>query len=447
MNFIPNYNQFIEMFGLNPDQFEDRPSAVETEDVFDVFTIHHVWLKQRADRRKCPHCKCETPIVVKGHYDTCREVQQGGAVTQMLHITMTRFKCKACGKSFTIPLTGIAPYAKLTSQTVDSIILDCCQLLSFSAVARRYHISDSEVASLFDDWFKRVPGRLPPRIMCIDEIKVRTDKAKLKSPYVCVTYDWERREIVEIYPSRRLPHLREEFGKIPEKDRKRVKYFVSDMYDGYATARREFFPDSIHIIDLFHVVKLLTEAVTKLRAHAMSTHDKGTAEYAFMKKHWRLFLTPMRKVPDKLFEHRGDGVCEPYADMIIRCCHLSAPLWDAYAALQELLTYNLYPDFASALSFVERIVARLLASESSLLNTVGRTYRHWANEIANGMALSQTHGKRFSNAVAEGMNNKLSSLRKISMGLSNFERFRKRALLIFDYYPKLGTMILKGKWK
>ena len=72
--------------------------------------------------------------------------------------------------------------------------------------------------------------------------------------------------------------------------------------------------------------------------------------------------------------------------------------------------------------FGDGIVSKLEGTQSALLRTVAMTYRHWRNEITNGMARDQTLGKRVSNAVAEGNNNKLKSLKNLSNGLTNFAR-------------------------
>lgn len=53
------------------------------------------------------------------------------------------------------------------------------------------------------------------------------------SPYCCILYDHNKREIVDIIKSRQLPYLNEYFNAIPGSERNNVKYFVSDMYDGY----------------------------------------------------------------------------------------------------------------------------------------------------------------------------------------------------------------------
>ena len=107
-------------------------------------------------------------------------------------------------------------------------------------------------------------------------------------------------------------------------------------------------------------------------------------------------------------------------------------LWGAWDILQELYRWNDNADFASALAFVERISKRLTGSGSPLLGAVGKAYWHWRVEIANGFARTQS-GRRFSNGIAEGLNNQIKSLKKISNGCLSFDRFRKRILLILTY--------------
>ena len=84
---------------------------------------------------------------------------------------------------------------------------------------------------------------------------------------------------------------------------------------------------------------------------------------------------------------------------------------------------------------MERISKRLTGSGSPLLEAVGKAYWHWRVEIANGFARTQA-GRRFSNGVAEGLNNRIKTLKKISNGCLNFERFRKRVLLTMTYSRK-----------
>jgi len=75
---------------------------------------------------------------------------------------------------------------------------------------------------------------------------------------------------------------------------------------------------------------------------------------------------------------------------------------------------------------------RLIHSNNEILEKVGRTYLKWKEEITNAFSLEATQMK-LTNATAEGMNSHIKSLIKSAYGYENFERFRKRILLIHKY--------------
>ena len=45
------------------------------------------------------------------------------------------------------------------------------------------------------------------------------------------------------------------------------------MYDGYKYIHDIYFPDSIHIIDTFHFVRLFTEAFNRIRIRIMKSYS------------------------------------------------------------------------------------------------------------------------------------------------------------------------------
>ncbi len=59
----------------------------------------------------------------------------------------------------------------------------------------------------------------------------------------------------------------------------------------------------------------------------------------------------------------------------------------------------------------------------------------WHVEITNGMAAND-EGKRFSNSVAEGLNSRTKTLKKISNGCLSLSSLRKRVLPIMTYRKK-----------
>ena len=66
---------------------------------------------------------------------------------------------------------------------------------------------------------------------------------------------------------------------------------------------------------------------------------------------------------------------------------------------------------------------------------VSNTFYKQRHEIANSFARNAT-GYNISNGIAENMNNHIATIIKIAYGYSNYERFRKRVLLICKYNKK-----------
>ena len=121
-----------------------------------------------------------------------------------------------------------------------------------------------------------------------------------------------------------------------------------------------------------------------------------------------------------------------YDELLKRCIRLNPSLWSAHNTLQDLLNYQLKYTFDEALGFVQRISSNLLNCESPIIKEVGRSYHKWRVEIANAFSKTQNN-IRYHNGVAENINNHLKSITKAAYGYRNFERFRKRSMLILTY--------------
>jgi len=418
-----NFNTILYRFGIDPDCFineERQPIMTGCGFIYEI--------RQRTDVRVCPRCGS-----VNAHIHdhdiveiSCTETDH---IKDTLRIVKTRFKCIDCYKTYTMPINGIDVKTKMSNQVINFIVNDFTKILSFAAIGRRYDISTQRVMQIFDDKIAFIPrGRLPIAL-CIDEIGFNGDN---DSAYCCVLYDHNNRELVDIIKSRQLPYLNEYFSKIPENERNSVKFFVSDMYNGYRNICKHYFKYALHIVDLFHVVKLLTEAVNRIRYKHVKDIEDSTPYISFMKTHWRLFLCRQDKIPDKWYSPQGYGYSIHYTDMVFDCIKKYNDLLVGYNILQDLYKYNRNDTFQESLNFVDYISDRLINSGYEILSDVGNSYHKWRIEIADGLAKNQT-GRYYSNGIAESINNNLKTLIKVSYGYHNFERFRKRAMLISRY--------------
>ena len=212
-----------------------------------------------------------------------------------------------------------------------------------------------------------------------------------------------------------------------------MKFFVSDMYDAYATVHRRFFPSSVHVIDLFHIITQLTNAVNRIRTIAMNNEeDKKNMYYRFMKTHWNQFLCRKERIKNVFYTPKDQERSFHYTDMVFDCAKRHPELLNAYNILQDLFHYHQVDTYQEALDFISYISQRLISSGNALLVSVGMTYLKWKHGIASSFARSQ-NSIHITNAIAENMNNHLKTILKAAYGYNNFDRFRKRALLILTY--------------
>ena len=419
-------NTFLMRLGLDPEQFElsqDGPEYVDGRWVYRAET------RTDAEHRRCPTCHGYDSVVVHDWRNRSVRCHMGDGPSDVVVVAKARFLCRRCGRTFTPKLKGVRRYAALSDSTESALRDAFVGKESFLSIAHRFDVSHGYCIQLFDRFFPAVPGRPLPRVLCIDEVLFRDG---IQGKYPAVLYDFDRREVVEVVRSRQRGWLEDWFAKVPKGQRDAVRWFVSDMYDEYARVARRFLPNAVHVVDLFHVVKLLSEAVKRLRTNLMNSLPRDSPEYGFMKSKWRLFQTRESRIPAKWYSHAGTGLAFPYHEILLMCLRASPQLWEGWSCLQEVLRWHVYPTWTDAAAFVDRISAKLLGSGSPLLESVGRSYRKWRAQIANGLAKNQM-GVRLSNGVAEGLNNQIKTLKKIANGCTNFDRFRKRVLLCLTY--------------
>ena len=68
-----------------------------------------------------------------------------------------------------------------------------------------------------------------------------------------------------------------------------------------------------------------------------------------------------------------------------------------------------------------------------MMYLVLKLYREATEYLVENAFTKEARENKLTNASAEGMNNKIKTMTKIAHGYMNFDRFRKRILLIYKY--------------
>lgn len=417
-----NYNTILFRCGLSPESFKN----FEHNPIIDDNGVTYYVEQITTNNKTCPYCNKEEKVIIHDYYYSKINITENDNYPEFLKIKRVRYKCKNCNLSFVPPIVGIPKGDTISIKVKTDIYYDFKKAMTFKQIANNYKVSQTTIFNVFDELVLDVPRASMPEILCIDEFKFSKD---VDQKYCVALTNFKTGKIVDVIKNRKLDYLIEYFSSIDEKERNNVKYFVSDMYDQYATIKERFFPDAIHVIDLFHIIKQLTEAINSIRVDVMKTTFKGTPENYFFKNYWKLFLCSRVKIPYKTYTQKKTNITYAIPDLFEACLALDKDLLEGYSILQDILLTKNFENVDTGTKFIENISYNLEFTGNPKLISVGKTYTKWKKEIINAF-LPETRKQRITNGKAEGNNNFIKTLIKISYGCKNFDRMRKRILLI-----------------
>lgn len=423
-SFHMDFNTTLLRFGLDSSNFVNKPvNVIRTNNDF-IYEVEEDYKKQI-----CPKCNHQY-MFVHGYKWMTIKLSTTLNVKEHLRVKRIRYMCPHCHRTHTFSLKGIERNKTISNFVLTAIKNEFYEIQSFTTIANRYDVSLQTIINIFDEYTKVMPRRPLPEYLCIDEKHFEGDS---DGKYCVVLSDFFTGEVIDVLPNRQMPYLDEYFNNISQRERNNVKVFISDMYEGYSTVKNRYFPKAMFVVDLFHVIKLLTNAVNKIR---IRTYNQialdDTIERHFMKTNWRYFLMDQYKINKNEYHSKKFDMYLSYGEIILRCIRMNMVFWDGYNVLQELLHYDKYETWDEANKFMNRIIAKLNASGDELLGKIAITYQRWKIGILNGLARNQT-GRRFSNAIAENNNSHIQKVIDVAYGYGNFRRFRAKVMLVLTY--------------
>lgn len=108
--------------------------------------------------------------------------------------------------------------------------------------------------------------------------------------------DGEKAKIKDILVNRQKITIEKYFLSFKKEARKKVEFFVSDMYDTYINTAKKYFTNSKIIIDRFHTKRLMVNCVRNKRIQIMKKYPKYTYQYRVFRKFKNLLLKRYEQV-------------------------------------------------------------------------------------------------------------------------------------------------------
>jgi transposase len=219
--------------------------------------------------------------------------------------------------------------------------------------------------------------------------------------------------VLDILPDRSQASLETWFEQRGEAWCEQVETCCADMWDAYHRVARAKLPHVRCVVDRFHVMKNLTDAVTKARRTIQNQADEPTKETL---KGGRWLLV-------KHAEHLTSDEQTRLEAMLA----VSPALKTCYDLKESFRTwFEQSPDRQTADKRLLEWQAQAKATGLRSLQAFVNTLNNWREGILNYF------DGRHSNGFAEGVNLKIKLLNRRGFGYRNFAHFRLHILVAFD---------------
>jgi len=231
--------------------------------------------------------------------------------------------------------------------------------------------------------------------------------------YVLVISAPELGLVLDVLPDRNKATLEKWLDERGKAWCEAVEVACSDMWDAYQNVAAEKLPNARRIVDRFHVMKNLNEALTKARRAIQKEADEDTKERL---KGCRWLLVKNKENLKAEEQQKLRTMLE--ASPELKACY------EFKEAFRDLFNQEL--DYQSAEERLLDWVARVEASSFRALQSFVKTLRNWWQPILNYFV------GRHNNGFAEGVNLKIRMLNRRGYGYHNFNSFRLHVLVAFD---------------
>ena len=348
-----------------------------------------------------------------------------------------RFVCPKCGKTH----MEDNPFCSENNRISDKTVLSILEFLKrynnpFRAAANYFHLSTTEIIKIFDKYCQMERNKFT-RVMCFDEIYF---SRKRKKKYVLIIINFFNRAIIDVLKDRDKSTLSSYLRKIDVEERNRVLYVCIDMNDNYRDLLSVYFHNAFIVVDSFHVVKHIGEALDDVRKKVMRRFEdnKKSDEYYLLKyKDGLLYIEDSlsNEYKEPKYRHHFHYLYSDY-EMLNMMLSLDSDLDKAYELYHSYIRFNNtdYDNPFDSLADLNEIINDFKLSNIEEFIKLADMLNNWKAEIVNSFA--KVNGTRVSNGPIEGRNSLIKKILKIANGYTNFKRFRNRVIYCLNTLAK-----------
>ena len=375
-------------------------------------------VESNSKKAACPRCHKISSRIHQNHYSLIKDIPWGKKEV-FLRVNRRQFKCEKCSKPFSEELDFVRKRQKHTLRYAQHITEQVVNS-DLKSVAERNNLTESEVETMIKQMSQKI---LPISLknlkrLGIDEISLVKGQGK----FIIVLVDLDTGKLIGLVEERKSKTLQEYLESWGKDILNQIEEVSIDLYKMYKIVIEKKCPKAVITADRFHVTKILNQELNQARID-----QKKTAKSLEIKQREKLFSTLKggKYVLLKRERDLSDQQKEKLLDM-----KNASPQLEVMHQLKEEFT-EIFDNSKNLGEGTLKLVNWLLKANSFFPKTV-RTIRNWFGEIVGYFE------KRTTNAVVEGINNRLKVLKRCGFGFRNINNFKNRALLFWHLTNSLA---------
>ena len=361
----------------------------------------------------CPDCGSQCPIADRGPERRWRHLDTMQFCTQLVAQT-PRANCSACGvKTTTVPWAEKGSRFTLMFEAFAVDVLNACGNV----------VKASQLLGLGWDAVHRIMERAVQRGVACREIenieRVGMDEKSFRrgQQYISLLNDLDQGRVLDVVEGRKEENadtLWEGLGK----GREKVKAVAIDMWRAFIKSASKNAPQADIVHDRYHISSYLNNAVDQIRRKEnKKLMAEGDKTLTGSKHLWLFNLENITE--DKWLKF----------DVLLKSDLRTAEAW---AMKENMRWFWDYKYAANAKKYFEDWYEQVVEfGESAMLKVAKMIKRHLPNILTY-------FRHRITNAVSEGLNSKIQSIKSMARGFRGFENYRTRILF---YCGKLDMSI------
>ena len=341
--------------------------------------------------------------------------KQNNCLTRLI-LHKQRFYCKHCNNTFIAETTLVDRNKNISNNTNLQIRLELMEKQSEKDVAKRTDVSVSTVDRILNDISSKTILRHSnlPNSMNWDEFKATNDT---KGKMAFMILDNNKGNIFDIQNSRKSYDLNKYFKRYPKYQRNKVQFISTDFYTGYISLAKKLFKNANIIIDRFHIVVQVYNALNSSR---ISLCKKNNPNYNKLKDLWKLILKNEKDLSEKKKYNKHFHKEISQKEMVSYMINTNTELKANYECYQGIINSIKNKDITKFKNIIYHQNNKL----SKKMKQALKLYRENIKYVENSFKYD------INNGIIEGTNNLIKTIKRISFGYRKYKHFITRIFLI-----------------